>query len=121
MKKSQIIFICIIISFALSGIADGYFWAAKGIQEASYVIHLFTFAVLCYFWCYYHAIENGHEGRNSLAFWCFFIAPVGIPLYSYKIYGFKRGSVIILGSVVVLGVSIGAYVLLAETVAEMYS
>lgn len=121
MKKSQSILVGIIISFFLSGIVDGYFWAVKGIQDASYVFHLFTFAVLCYFWCYFHALENGHKNRENLAFWCFFIAPIGVPLYSYKVYGFKRGSVITLSSVVVLAIAIGVYILSAETVSKMYS
>jgi len=121
MKKSHIVLVFLMLSFLLAGGADAYFLAVKGISEASYIVHGLAVALCCFAWCYYHSRENGHSNRDNLAFWCFFFAPLGIPFYSFRVYGFRRGAILVLSSIVFFISAMSLFFVAEMVVAKLHS
>lgn len=120
LKKSHIVLLILMFTFLLSGSIDAYYSVVKGVTNITYLIHGFLIAISCFAWCHYHSRENGHFNRDNLAFWSFFCPPIGIPLYSFKIYGLKRGSKIVLLSLVFYISAASVYFIAERMMAKLF-
>lgn len=94
MKRSYKILIAIIVSILASAITESLVpvYDIRGIEIA----HTFFLAIMAFTWCKAHIKENKiEEPRGSSALCALFIF-FGAPLYFYRGYGLKQGSILCL-------------------------
>lgn len=109
MKNSNTYIILCLVIFFINGI-----FTAIGFESSSFylgmriaslvIIGLFVFA-----WCTFHAAEN-NVGYTGLYRFLAAIFPIpGVPIYLFRFFGFKRGGVMFIKSVLVFAVFIVFY------------
>ena len=88
LNQAQIILICITVSMVFSAIADVVWPQAS--REIGFG-HSLLMTVLIFLWVKAHVrIENIREPRGS-AFIAALFAPIGIPVYFVRGFGWQRG------------------------------
>lgn len=110
MKSSYRTVSIIIISFVLAAFIDTIVFVENGVETITYLPHAFFVAVCLLIWCKQHARENEIKNLRYYPLLCGLLGFIGVPLYAYKHFGFKTGSIIILKAVACLvGVALMAY------------
>ena len=95
MKSSHKTIILIISSFVLVAFVDSYYLYTKNLESVTYLPHTMFLAVCCFAWCKQHALENAVEKLGYYPLFCALIGFLGVPIYGYAKFGFKRGSKIL--------------------------
>jgi|TARA_Y100000814_G_scaffold138236_1_gene100178 hypothetical protein len=112
MKSSHKTIFIIFVSFILSSLVDEYLLITRGIELFTYHIHTIFVAICLFIWCKQHGRENGHTQLRMYPLFCALIGFIGVPVYAYKFYGLKHGTVLlskaIVALIVTVVVSIGA-------------
>jgi len=88
MRKSNKLLIVLALSFVIFGIVEAELRPA----DLS-LIHGTIIAILVFMWCHAHASENGISSSSGYRLMAVFLPPIGVPLYFYRFYGFKSGSI----------------------------
>jgi len=121
MKNSRIILIVILFIFMLLGALLSYLDATTGFPESYFtgygVVILTSFAI----WCFVHAKENGREKQYWFPLLCFFLPPIGFPIYFFGAYGLKRGAILLISSLLYLTCAVGLVIVVETVVANIYS
>ena len=106
MKKSHIILIILLTSFFISGSIEAYYPQAS---EMSYFIHTFTIAIMLFWWVGEHSNENHIFAPKGSKLLSGFIAPIGLPYYFFKGFGFKSGLVKLILCILILVLCVFIY------------
>jgi len=114
MKKSNKYLVVLFLSFIVFGFIEGLYPAGGDNARAMGVIHTFIIAVLIFAWCDNHALENNVESTGGYRLLAAVFPPLGIPIYFFKCFGFKRGGFKVL-------ISMGALVILVAGFGISYS
>ena len=105
MKSSYKTIFAIFVSFIISAIADEYFLITRGAEELTFAAHSIFIAICLFIWCKQHGRENGHTELKMYPILCALIGFIGIPVYAFRFYGFKGGTVLLLKTFIVLVVT----------------
>jgi len=77
---------------------------SHSLQMVLYLIHVLLIAVLLFSWCGKHAEENDIVPPNGAQVLCGLIGLIGVPLYLFRAFGFKNGSIkFLIGIAFILG------------------
>jgi len=52
---------------------------------------------------------------------CFFLPPIGFPIYFFGAYGLKRGAILLISSLLYLTCAVGLVIVVETVVANIYS
>lgn len=87
------ILIIMLITFFVVGVFE-YALSTDGqpLNEVA-VVHAILTSVLSFFWCKSHIRYSNIAGPPGSAALAGFIAPFGVPIYLFRAFGFKQGSV----------------------------
>lgn len=99
MKKSRITLAVLFASFIVTTLIDTHVLLTQGVADITFFAHAFFIGGCAFIWCKQHALENGLRGGKYYALGCALILIIGVPVYAYGSYGFKRGSIIVLKAV----------------------
>jgi hypothetical protein len=88
-------------------------------RGALFLPYMILMAILAFVWCKRHVKENGISEPTGSSFLCGMITIIGVPLYFFRAFGFKKG---IIGSLKGLGFILSVAILygLSKSIAELY-
>ena len=115
MKKTHVYIAISSISFVVSAYFESFFTQPNA--RVVGIIHLFVLAVMAFAWCKAHVAENDIvEPRGSAALCGLMVIP-GVPIYFYRAFGFKVGSLYLAAFMLVLL----AWVILYATASYLFN
>ena len=95
------------MTFAISGIVEGYFgWAAEG---ALAFTHAVVIAVICFAWCKADVSERGIAAPVGSALLCGVLPPLGVPVHFFRTRRIGAALLATAKAIAVLMVSILVY------------
>ncbi|MCL2913075.1 hypothetical protein L2725_04645 [Shewanella corallii] len=120
MKSSYKTVLVMALSIVLSSLVDDYFLATTGQSDVSFPINSLFIAFCLFIWCKQHGRENGIAELKIYPLLCAIISFVGIPIYAYKFYGFKQGSILLAKALGVFALTIIASTLAVISLSGFY-
>jgi hypothetical protein len=81
----------LIATFAVVGLADAFLPSGGSYYGALTFPAWAASAILLFNWCKAHVQTLGIKEPTGSAALCGFFAPIGVPLYFFRAFGFKRG------------------------------
>ena len=94
MKKSHKILTITALSIAASATLESL--VPPGDTRGIEIVHTFFLAIMAFIWCKSHIQERGIEEPRGSSALCALFVIIGAPLYFYRGYGFKQGSIMFL-------------------------
>ena len=93
MSRPGKVLLLLSLSFFVAGFLE--YWLFGSVQSANYVVlaHTIIISVLSFCWCKFHVKYNDIPEPRGSAVLAGFIAPVGVPLYFFRAFGFKKGGI----------------------------
>ena len=93
-------------SFVASGAFEGYF---PQYENEGAVIHGLFICFMLFALCTEHSNKHSVKPPRGSKILCAALAPIGVPYYSWKSFGFKTGTLKIVLSVVAFSISMALY------------
>lgn len=87
------ILVLLLVSFVVAGIVENLSINGHRPAYELAVVHAIAIAILLFAWCKAHARFNNIAEPGLSAILTGLIAPIGVPLYFYRGFGFKQGSI----------------------------
>lgn len=109
MNSSKRVLVVLFLSFAVSGVLETLAVSAEKDPQSIAFVHTFVIAILVFTWCGIHAKENslGYPGGYRLL--AALIPIIGLPVYFYRFFGFKHGTIKLLKLIAVTALYVAAY------------
>ena len=95
------------MTFAISGIVDGYFGRAA--QDALTFTHAMAIGVICFAWCKADVSERGIAAPVGSALLCGVMAVVGVPVHFFRTRRVRAAFMASAKAIAVLMVSVLVY------------
>ena len=92
MRTDRQFLIAIPLSYLVSGVALALAPERPMDGGPIAVAHLFVLSFLCFGWCRAHASANGVQPPYAAPFLMALFAPLGLPYYAVRTWGWKRGT-----------------------------
>lgn len=106
-KKSHIILIFVAVYFLIFGVVEALFKLDDGIK----FLHMILNAFFAFTWCKIHAVENNKKPGLQYYIFASFFPVIGISIYLFKFFGFKKGGVKTLQAILFFILCIALYLL----------
>ena len=108
------------ISFLFSGLADQFYLFHFGQSDITFVPHSLFLAMCLFIWCKQHGREHGNIELKFYPLGCGLFGLIGVPLYAFKFYGLKNGTLLLLKALAAFAATIILVVLITELTRFFY-
>ncbi|MFS1703364.1 hypothetical protein [Alteromonas sp. AMM-1] len=95
MKSSYITLIVLFSSYIVASAADTYYLFHFGTPDITWAAHTLFLGIGLFVWCKQHAHEHDKTNLRFYPLLAAFVAVIGVPVYAYKFYGAKQGSLLL--------------------------
>lgn len=106
LAKSKKIIIWLLVSFLAFGFIEGFFPSK---EKSIFLWHGCVVAFLVLWWIGVHSKENEVVPAKGSKIITLLMAPIGLPYYFYKSYGFRKGSMLVLYTLFTYVLAVGLY------------
>ena len=107
MSRSQLLIICFVASFAISGIIESIV-RGKAADSVG-LIHVFVIAVICFAWCKADVAERNIPAPFGSAILCGVLPVVGVPAHFFRTRQFRSALIATVKAIGVFVVSVLVY------------
>ena len=109
LNKPNKILALLLVTFLVAGAIENFSLSDNRTLYELAVAHAFIVAILLFAWCKSHIQFNEINAPSSSALLVGLMAPIGVPLYFFRGFGFKDGSIKTVKAIVFLLVSMALY------------
>ena len=114
MRTDRAIVVAMAVSWAIAGAVEPHTSNPGQPLSASAVTHAAAMAVLLFAWCRAHASAHNISAPFAAPLAVALVAPIGLPYYAFRGFGFRKGLVLLgwsslclLGFLILFGVAAG--------------
>lgn len=109
MKSSDKILLFFFLSFVVAGAVEGMAKVDSEWLSVFVMLHTLLIAILIFAWCSAHVAENKIIPPVGSRLLAALFPPFGVPYYMLAGYGFKKGGVRLLKSILFFVLCVGSY------------
>jgi hypothetical protein len=120
MKSCHKTVLLLCLSFIVSGIIDQIYLSSFGEPDITWFPHTFLITIGVFIWCKKHAREHNIEKIGLYPLGVALLNIVVLPVYAYRHFGWRNGSVLLSKSLFALIVSFALYFFAMELTKLIY-